>query len=369
MSGVEKKKQLFVSATELMSRTLTVEYLIDGILECGTIGQIFGPPGKGKTFVALDVALSIASGNCWAGRRTTKGLVIYFCAEGRAGIPRRIKAWLSKNNCSPKDVELFHITEKSIELCGPDIDKITLEIAKITQLLNMEVALIVIDTLAQHMPSGSDENTTKDMSIFLRNIERLKDSYERAVVMIIHHSGHNTSDRARGSSSLKAALDFEIKCDSWKLVFSKMKDAEAPNPLAFRLNSLSLGNDVASAYVEYIGCSENVSVDYGAKLTKYENVGLETLNIAIIMYNSFGSTVGILSANLDIWRDLFYRSMRSNNNAVAQNTLKTQFNRVNKSLLDKNIISIEDKLVRLLNDKHFKGHSDNCNLDQTAHGA
>ena len=43
---------------------------------------IYGPSGEGKTFVALDWALSVATGRSWQGKQTKQGPVVYI-AGGR----------------------------------------------------------------------------------------------------------------------------------------------------------------------------------------------------------------------------------------------------------------------------------------------
>jgi RecA-family ATPase len=44
------------------------EYLIDQVIGKGEIGMIFGPPGEGKTFAAIDQAISACLGEKWAGK-------------------------------------------------------------------------------------------------------------------------------------------------------------------------------------------------------------------------------------------------------------------------------------------------------------
>jgi hypothetical protein len=47
--------------------------LIKGDLPRGELGVLFGASGSGKTFVALDLAFSVARGIAWRDRRTTRG--------------------------------------------------------------------------------------------------------------------------------------------------------------------------------------------------------------------------------------------------------------------------------------------------------
>ena len=69
------------------------EYLIDGVIEVETLGEIFGDPGSCKTFVALSMLLSVASGEPWYGHAVKQGTVVYIVGEGRQGVARRLGAW------------------------------------------------------------------------------------------------------------------------------------------------------------------------------------------------------------------------------------------------------------------------------------
>ena len=70
-----------------------IEWLVMGVFPTTGIAAIFGPSGSGKSFLALDLAMRIASGEEWFGRRTKKCAVTYVMLEGEAGLRNRIVAW------------------------------------------------------------------------------------------------------------------------------------------------------------------------------------------------------------------------------------------------------------------------------------
>lgn len=51
----------------------------------------------GKTFLALSIALSIAAGHDWCGKRTKSGSVHYVAAEGLSGLRLRVQAYQGKH--------------------------------------------------------------------------------------------------------------------------------------------------------------------------------------------------------------------------------------------------------------------------------
>src|SRR5262249_26457754 len=63
-------------------------------LAVGTLATLTAKPGTGKTFVALDLALSVASGREWLDKfDVRRGMVVYVVAEGGGGVGMRLRAW------------------------------------------------------------------------------------------------------------------------------------------------------------------------------------------------------------------------------------------------------------------------------------
>jgi len=59
------------------------EWLVKNVLTRGEIGMIAGPSKSGKSFLVSDIALAIARGVDWMGRRTLQGGVVYQAGEGQ----------------------------------------------------------------------------------------------------------------------------------------------------------------------------------------------------------------------------------------------------------------------------------------------
>ena len=215
------------------------EYLVKGVLPSNGLAAIFGPSGSGKTFVALDLLMAVACQTEWFGYKVKNAPVIYIGLEGKSGINNRIQAWRIKNpNLTPANFKIildnFDLMNKAnvVELAQAIIDA------------QMHQGVIVIDTLNQASPAA-DENSSQDMGVIIKYLKLLQES-TGGLVLIIHHTGKNTSQGLRGHSSLKAALDANIEVvggDKRSWLLEKSKDGEDGKSFGFRLEVQRLGID------------------------------------------------------------------------------------------------------------------------------
>ena len=69
-----------------------------GLFTAGGLIGLYGPSGEGKSFLALDWALSISAGVDWFERIVLPGQSLYVAAEGGRSIRKRVAAWLKHKN-------------------------------------------------------------------------------------------------------------------------------------------------------------------------------------------------------------------------------------------------------------------------------
>ena len=85
------------------------EYLIDGVLLAEGTGLVYAASGSYKTFLALSMAASVASGTDWYGHAVKRGGVLYIATEGFAGIGPRLAAWEQEFGVSLDGAPLYFI--------------------------------------------------------------------------------------------------------------------------------------------------------------------------------------------------------------------------------------------------------------------
>lgn len=64
-------------------------------------------PGTGNSFIALSMALQLASGNDWLGRSSRQGKVLYVAAEGALGMKMRLRAHREKFSINDDNIRFI----------------------------------------------------------------------------------------------------------------------------------------------------------------------------------------------------------------------------------------------------------------------
>ncbi|MBV2134068.1 helicase RepA family protein [Pseudomonas sp. MAP12] len=236
----------FIAACEMPVNPIA--WLIESYIEADALAVLYGPPGKGKSFLALDMSCCIATGQPFHGHDVKPGAVFYIAGEGHNGLARRLRAW-AQHNDTEMPVLLF-MSEAPTDLASAsNAAKVAEAVQQLADRTGETPALIVIDTMARNF--GGDENSATDVGQFIRNADALRRHW-KATVLIVHHSGKNGERGARGSSALKGAADAEYEVSRSeddqliRLTPRKMKDAEEPPPLAFELIGVPVRDDAGS---------------------------------------------------------------------------------------------------------------------------
>ena len=232
---------LVLSVGELYERASAVRWAVKGLVPERSLGFVYGASGTFKSFLALDYALHRAYGIRWMGRRTRQAVPVYLAAEGGAGLMRRIEAWhkdrgMNWQDC-PMKVVIVPLTLRTHarDLCAA------------IKATGVEPGDLIVDTMSQTFTGN--ENSNDEVADFLRVLgNELRDALN-CTVIVVHHSGHSSTERPRGASAIVANVDFvfgvfrdekEMLCT---LDFMKIKDGERPSEEQFQLARIELGFD------------------------------------------------------------------------------------------------------------------------------
>ena len=246
------------------------DWLVKGFLETDSLSVIYGPPANGKSFVALDWAACIATGQDWHGQPVKQGAVFYLAGEGFNGIARRLAAWEQLNKEDLESAPLFVSDRAAILTDRLAVQETISAIQELVDESEETPALFLIDTLARNFQGN--ENSQEDMGRFITHVDAIK-AYFNCSVMVVHHSGKDGDKGARGSSALKGAVDTEYQCsivetENGKVTTvknTKMKDSDTPPPRSFILKPQKL--DVLDEDGEPTWSAALIETDYQAPLT------------------------------------------------------------------------------------------------------
>ena len=217
-----------------------IHWLVKKLLPETGLACVFGPSGSSKSFLCLDLALSIASQPNWFDLKVKNVPVLYIALEGVSGIGRRLEAWIKYNKIVPK--YFFTIIENFNLSLKKDVQKLLDSIQKI----NFQKGLIIIDTFSQASP-GMDENSVQDMTLLLSHLKQIQE-HSQSLVLIVAHSGKDASRGLRGSSCIRAAMDTVLEVSSisetnkqWTV--EKSKDSQDGGVYKYQLKEMILGLD------------------------------------------------------------------------------------------------------------------------------
>jgi predicted transcriptional regulator len=223
------------------------EWLFEGLLQQRVVAVLYGEPGIGKSFVALDLALAVATGTTGIAQPLATGLVVYIAAEGATGIINRAEAWLSYHDAADNDQ--FLVVEDPVRLAE---DLHVVGIINSLEQIGSPPVLVVVDTLARCM-SGREENNPSDMSRFIDGADKIRKKFGCAV-LILHHPTKSDPRVARGGSSLDGDTDTMMHLASNKaglltLHCMKQKDAAEFEPIEMTLEIVELEHVASSSCV------------------------------------------------------------------------------------------------------------------------
>jgi hypothetical protein len=223
------------------------EWLIEGLVPQDGLVVLYGEPRAGKSFVALDWGLSVATGVPWLGHEVRSGEVVYIYAEGTRGLMRRAKAWLQEHG--EPEALTFRAVPSAVSIPDPGERS---EFVDAVRSVSQHPRLIIIDTLARNFGAGN-ESLAQDMNAFVHGCDELRATFSGATVLAVHHSGKDQKRGARGSLALKGAADAEFALirsgNTLTLKTEKQKDGEEAKPMSLELAQVRLADGKTSLVV------------------------------------------------------------------------------------------------------------------------
>ncbi len=228
-------------------------WLIPDLLPVEAYALLFGEPGTFKTFLALDIALNVATGST-AGvfdAAVDPGPVLFAAGEGRAKLTERVRAWEKRHNCE-RMANGFYLIDP-VPLVSAGDREWDAFVAEALAASPDGFRLVVLDTISRAM-QGANENAQEDASKFTALVDLLRRKLGCAV-LALHHTPLN-AQREKGSGTFRADADVSVSVERQgrdrivSLTMPKQRDwSEWESPRIAQLDLVHLAADVASLAV------------------------------------------------------------------------------------------------------------------------
>lgn len=212
------------------------------------VGLISGHPKVGKSWLGLDLAVSVASGTDCLGAFPVEDpgpVLVYLAEDPLPRVRERIAALCALRSLPLDRIPLHVITAASLRLDDPgDRDRLAATVARIAP------RLLLLDPLIRL--HGGDENDSRYIAALLGFLRTLSRQYDLAIALVHHMSKKSRSQLGqslRGSSDLWAWADsaaYLTRARNQILLTLEHRSAPAPDPIALVLD---LGRDGATPHL------------------------------------------------------------------------------------------------------------------------
>jgi AAA domain/RepB DNA-primase from phage plasmid len=231
-------------------------WIIKDVLPESGIGFIGGQSGAGKSFLAVDLAVAIATGEgaSFFGKavRRRAGVAI-IAAEGAGGLPSRIEAARGHRNAAKGLPIAFAASPGDLMQAGA-IESLIAQLRGVGLRFEAEgsgLGVVIIDTLAAAF-GLKDENSNAEAAQVMRTLQSIATGLN-VIVIAVHHYGKSAETGLRGASAFRAGADFSIavhaerdgegKARNRRAAIEKSRDGEEGPIGGFDLNWTALGTD------------------------------------------------------------------------------------------------------------------------------
>lgn len=220
----EARRIKLITAQDLLEMDIPpLEWLVDGFLPKMSVGMIASPPKYFKSYLCIDLALSICAGMPFLGRKTHQNEVLYCDLESTKRRPRdRIRQILGKGRPAPQG--FFLLThDDQIGAIGDGFEQ-SMEQAFID---HPNIALVIVDVLKNIRPSQRRNQGAYDFDYETIEAIRQQALAHKASFLIVHHT-RKMQDLTDGFNDISGSTGILGACDFvWMIKKKKREDENA----------------------------------------------------------------------------------------------------------------------------------------------
>jgi RecA-family ATPase len=198
-----------VRVGEIKSQESVQRWLVEGLWGASSVGVIGGAPKCAKTWLGLDMALSVATGTPCLGKYAVPepGPVLVYLAEDALPVVRERVAGMARHRgLNLAEVDIHVITAPTLRL---DRDRDRLRLLETTRRLRPR--LLLLDPLVRL--HGIDENNAGEVAELLAYFRSLQRQLDLSV-LLVHHTRKNAAGGVATGQGLRGSGDIHAFGDS-----------------------------------------------------------------------------------------------------------------------------------------------------------
>lgn len=183
-------------------------WIVDGLIPDRTVSDLGGDGGTGKSLLALQLAVAMATGGKWIGREVSAGPVLYYsCEDEQDEIHRRAAAIARCEGVLLGGLSNLHLIDQTVAMTTALASPGEHQTLKMTEVFDQLVAavtklrpkLIILDTRADVYTAN--ENDRAQVRTFVQRLRQLCLTMDLAVLLLSHPSRSGMNDGSGQSGS------------------------------------------------------------------------------------------------------------------------------------------------------------------------
>jgi hypothetical protein len=250
---VEIRDPLPVVRVDQLPREETASrWLVEQLWGDSSVGVIGGAPKCSKTWLGLDLALSVATGTACLGRYAVPRpgpVLIYLAEDALAVVRERVEGMARHRGLELAGVEIHVITAPTLRLDRQPHRQRLLETAQ-----RLRPRLLLLDPLVRL--HGVDENNAGEVAELLAYFRLLQRQLDLSVILV-HHTRKNAAGGVAAGQGLRGSSDIHAFGDSnlylrrvreRLVLLSEHRAAPAAAPVTLEL----MATDAATTHLEVV---------------------------------------------------------------------------------------------------------------------
>jgi hypothetical protein len=194
---------------EIKSAQATQRWLVEELWGASSVGVIGGAPKCAKTWLGLDIALSVATGTACLGRYTVPEpgpVLVYLAEDALPTVRERIEGMVRYRGLDLGPVEIHVITAPLLRL---DRDRDRARLWETTR--QFRPKLLLLDPLVRL--HGIDENHAGEVAELLAYFRALQRQLDLSV-LLVHHTRKSAAGGIAAGQGLRGSSDIHAFGDS-----------------------------------------------------------------------------------------------------------------------------------------------------------